>query len=95
MSDQQSALSPASSGLAPTSWPLLGEAQAKRSQALELVQSKSGQDAVKDGEERSTGSLSTNARIKCSMHDTANNPALRLSMMSTAQQAISLPISEH
>ncbi len=53
------------------------------------------QDAVKDGEERSTGSLSTNARIKCSMHDTANNPALRLSMMSTAQQAISLPISEH
>ena len=42
MKDQQAPLSPASSGQAPASWPLLGEAQAKRSQALELVRSKSG-----------------------------------------------------
>ncbi|CAL5224259.1 g6916 [Coccomyxa viridis] len=42
MTVQQPVLSPAGSGQAPASWPLLGEAQAKRSQALELVQSKSG-----------------------------------------------------
>ena len=52
------------------------------------------QNAVKDGEERSTGSLSTNARkdVRCMKQPIIQHCA---SMMSTAQQAISLPVWEH